>query len=887
MKILNLTFANLNSLQGVWHIDFTSPEFRDGLFLIAGDTGAGKTTILDAISLALYGRTVRVKVAQSSNETMTRGTGHSMAEVTFACGAGRFRATWEQRRARNKPDGALQAATMRLFDCQTDTHRQGTLVDIQRQIVETVGLTFEQFQRTMMLAQGKFDQFLTANKNDRAEILQQATGTEIYEKIGKSIYERFKEAEEQKKSKELELGLLVPLDADALAEKLREHAQTKKQAKEAGMAARAKQSETERVQNLQEAFCKAKAAERRREDDLRDAEEACRRATLAAQTAKKAATDAETAQKEQTPSLKKAVELGNARKIAKAAFAEKQTALGTAKSELDAVLAKLKAETNAAASHAYVRDILADALDNQRFAEKNKANIPKSKDIKQAYAFVQMTGELASAAAKEEELHKKASAAQRALDKEETQCAVKRPLLTANLENARNARDLALRVASLEAHREALEDGKPCPLCGALDHPYAVGGLPSQDDCTRALNAAQKALDALNAELDAKRAARDAARKVLEAFVRENEDLRQRHDELKTLLIARRAKYDTAQQKAAEQAKALRKEQTMRETVAKKCDAAQKTAQAELDKLNAAYAALNISGDPETLLAGLQRAADAARKRLADANANAKAADTALCSAKREAKAAKADLQEAEKAVQGLPDLNRLTQEASALRKQHQELQERLGALRHELETDKETRKSYDACKKKRDDAVAAFEDWKALNAYFGGLNGDHFKRYAQRITLGILLRHAKPHLDRMTGGRYELVEDAKSEELLPLVCDREQGGTLRPVSNLSGGERFQVSLALALGLSAMSANRLRVDSLFLDEGFGTLDSQTLEAALDTLCALQQDGKTIGVISHVAEVAERLTTQIRVRKRGNGHSELSGAGVSKKDEPEA
>lgn len=118
------------------------------------------------------------------------------------------------------------------------------------------------------------------------------------------------------------------------------------------------------------------------------------------------------------------------------------------------------------------------------------------------------------------------------------------------------------------------------------------------------------------------------------------------------------------------------------------------------------------------------------------------------------------------------------------------------------------------------------------------------------------------------------------ADELLPAILDHNQGETLRAVSNISGGERFQVSLALALGLSEMAGSRIAVDSLFLDEGFGTLDGAALDAALDTLCRLQQKGKQIGVISHVTEVGSRIQTKIQLRKNGGGTSTLSGAGVS-------
>ncbi|HOJ97649.1 MAG TPA: AAA family ATPase, partial [Methanospirillum sp.] len=121
MKILKLKFSNLNSLAGTWEIDFTNPAFTSsGIFVITGPTGSGKTTILDAICLALYGRTPRLdKVTKASNHIMTRHTGECSAEVVFESQKGRFICHWNQRRARNKPDGELQAPQHEISNADT------------------------------------------------------------------------------------------------------------------------------------------------------------------------------------------------------------------------------------------------------------------------------------------------------------------------------------------------------------------------------------------------------------------------------------------------------------------------------------------------------------------------------------------------------------------------------------------------------------------------------------------------------------------------------------------------------------------------------------------------------------------------------------------------
>jgi len=194
MKILSLRLKNLNSLKGEWRIDFTAEPFKDnGLFAITGPTGAGKTTLLDAICLALYHRTPRMSsVSASANELMTRHTGDCLAEVEFEVKGARYRAFWSQRRARDKAGGALQAPKVELAAAD------GTILTdkINEKLRETerlTGLDFERFTKSMLLAQGGFAAFLEANANQRAELLEELTGTDIYGQISQRVFERTRE----------------------------------------------------------------------------------------------------------------------------------------------------------------------------------------------------------------------------------------------------------------------------------------------------------------------------------------------------------------------------------------------------------------------------------------------------------------------------------------------------------------------------------------------------------------------------------------------------------------------------------------------------------------------------------------------------------------------
>ena len=232
-----------------------------------------------------------------------------------------------------------------------------------------------------------------------------------------------------------------------------------------------------------------------------------------------------------------------------------------------------------------------------------------------------------------------------------------------------------------------------------------------------------------------------------------------------------------------------------------------------------------------------------------------------------------------EKESQKLTDksLEVLEAEKREVSARKEKLLEQKGELQKELKTDEEARHKRAGIEedlKKLKHQVAV---WERLNTMVGSSSGDKYRRYVQSLVLLTLIKNANVELTKLHS-RYRLTKGEEDMELK--VIDLDLADEERPTDNLSGGETFIVSLALALGLAQMASSNVRIDSLFLDEGFGTLDDDSLEKALNALSSLNAQGKTVGLISHVDQIKERIPSKIIVKRSAQpGVSRLEGAGV--------
>jgi exonuclease SbcC len=212
-----------------------------------------------------------------------------------------------------------------------------------------------------------------------------------------------------------------------------------------------------------------------------------------------------------------------------------------------------------------------------------------------------------------------------------------------------------------------------------------------------------------------------------------------------------------------------------------------------------------------------------------------------------------------------------LSQRLGELSHQAQTLTDELANLRHAKAQDEQRQRDSTQLRATLDAQAAKEQVWSRLGELIGSADGKKFRNFAQQQTLDVLLSYANQHLQDLSR-RYRLERIADSLALL--VVDQDMGDEVRSVHSLSGGESFLVSLALALGLASLSSHRVRVESLFIDEGFGSLDAEALQVAMDALDNLQALGRKVGVISHVQEMTERIATRVHVRRMAGGLSRV-------------
>ena len=959
MRIHTIRLANLNALTGTWEIDLDHPAYNDNIYALTGPTGAGKTTILDAISLALYGRTPRLaRIGKAGNEIMSRHSGTCHAEITFSTRTGRYRSHWSQHRARRKAGGELQNPKHELADAESGELLTTGLKDVAAAIERLTGMDYQRFTRAMLLAQGDFAAFLRAAPDERAPLLEQITGTEIYSRISIAVHERLRDALEQQRQLATETAGITPLDAATHTALTQESTALQKQL--AALATRQQQTAAAlaRAQNIAELTAElARLDEQHTEHQAALARFAPERERLAAAQSA-ALLDADYARLD---TLRRAQQQ-NSRALA--ALDEQAPALArtheTANQALTAASARVHSEKQRLAA-AQPRWQQTRAYDHTlRHQREQLASLEQSAATHTAAQTALAAAEKHAAAARE-------NSARADVARKKTETALAAHLQGRLLREYRAEKDNILRelayhqrIADLEQQRAHLHDGEPCPLCGATEHPYA-SELPAQpDDLTTRLEAldthikqaetlgeqyenAQRALaSAREKQQQTENTLALAAEKARNSAVHAEQHAALQQTHAQTLaarqaLLANRDPdaEETAQQHAiAEAEAAMEKARDTCQTAQSAAAANQQqraqlharltTQQQELQTAEQQFAAaLGMCSEiaaPSPAGRSPQRGRDGegvddvpcapkiSTFSISDhphSNTSSRAATTfpdetawqaaRLPAATREAlarQAAALDQQTltlhtrqqdraarlASLTAQSTDDPDTATLQARQEADEHtrQQHQQTLAANQHRLAEHKRASERLAAQQQAIAKQAAETRRWQNLHELIGAADGKKYRNYAQSLTFASVIAQANRQLVQLSD-RYLLTADpARPLELN--IIDNYQGGETRSAKNLSGGESFIVSLALALGLAQMSGENMQIDTLFLDEGFGTLDEETLDSALETLSQLRTHGKHIGIISHVAALTERIATRIQITPQNGGNSTISGPG---------
>ena len=1116
MRIRKISLENLNSLVGVHELDLTAePIASAGIFAITGPTGAGKSTILDAITLALYGRAARYD-EPNPGDVMSRHQGRCRAEVEFEVDGVIYRAEWIRRRARDRPDGRLQAASRFIYDADGQPLTQ-KLADAKILVEKVSGLSYERFMRSVLLAQGEFARFLKSDENERAELLESLTGTSVFSELSIRAFEEAKKRERLVEDEERLLGAMAPLEGavrhereEVLSRRVIE--QTKLGVRLADLSAVLLKAEQLAERRVEEARLKGKL--KRLSDEREAMAEPLtrlgrhREAEVHFPLLSRVDDAREEVQRVEKVCGAASEQLDRATREAGAGRATGARLLEQwIRSKQARILAiekeKLKAQTSLAEADVWLeehgvdarlKDCLADvsaqvaALAGERKHWRGAQNKIRQLEGDQAAGRegaaakdeavgaarqLMADSEKALSVAQEQldELLKGGDEAarrvglerlQRALDAKAKLAKVDSDLATRRSELAPQ-RELLVNLterhrasvkllaaheahlqtetlrAGLEEHRVNLEEGVECPLCGALEHPFATGGLESG---ARMAELKKEVLAATEAKAAAEREKSETAQHIakLEAQVEADEktmkgqqvdlvtqmaklDLPETAtaglaDELetrRTLLVeleGSRKCYDLAARAAVDRAKevelAVHSQRAGVEALAKiatqleaeeeglaKAQQAGKLVTEQLDKALGVFA-LDVpgEGDETGLLESLQvrakrfyereaqrgTAVDALKQsgsnlltlagELASMRQNraaldvpeaaleagwevdsVEALDARLAALEKERATAAVTFREREKQLaeaqqalgtrennlresladsefDGAEALRAIRLEATLhaellalekrlademlgleakleacelalvklhsekipegetldeMREQGQAMAEKSEAGRDAIAAAKAELEADDRCRKTMAEKGAALSEakegvkiWQRLSGLIGSADGKRFRRFAQGLSLDVLLRHANLHLLRLSD-RYQLGR-VEGEELGLEIIDRYQASVRRPMASLSGGESFIASLALALGLSDLAGRNVQIDSLFIDEGFGSLDGDTLDEAISALEGLRLREKTVGVISHVELLKERISTQVVVGRDAAGRGKIEVVG---------
>lgn len=1021
MNILAIRGKNLASLDGCFEIDFRQEPLRStGLFAITGHTGAGKTTILDAMCIALYERSPRLdnikhscaievngsrSLSESDPKTiLRRGKYEGYAEVDFeAVDGNAYRVRWSISRTNNSATGNFRKTSYDLLNIRTGESEILSQASYKEKIPRLIGLTYEQFTRAVLLAQGNFAAFLKADENEKASILETLTGSDIYSRISALIYSKSANAKRELDAVEEKLHgivLLTQEEIECITAKKDSLFTRQQENEKTHRSFLAKKEWIERSALLEKEYFQAVEAKHIAEENFAKLEE----------TVSILRTIDTIQEIRDSYNIKRSVEEqreGNNKEL---------LALEGKMAAQENVLSQLVVETADAVKHQHeVGEKFNSMQPRINEAAKLEENVAMgdsrlkelNNEIEKYNREKHLLAERREKSLKHTEQLEKESNDIELWFKENAGYSNIVPLVPAILLNikvienhllhiAENGKSLEKatellahyekRLQQLQQRSEELENtlpseiaalrsrltpGAPCPVCGSKEH-YIIEEVKrvlEEKQLDIAKKEVKKETERTVADIDAVRAQANTLRGAIETHKATVANLEQKNIDLfgskelaETILAGEKAaeKLETVAKEwnsRAERAKGIAEEKNIAGNALKATDERLAAINEELcakellkgklqenikeqrekikELLGSGKSAAETQGEFNTLIAKasekvsaiaekkatsaslLQRikgeieakkehisrqennyrlaeekiavflqlhkdeisaeslsalisiepgAVASMREKIDDAGKALTAAATTLLERRRNVD----EHNSKEGRPSGSESIEYLEDAIANTKLTSKQLLEEIGNLNATLLSDKENNIKFGKLKEERDDKRKICSQWSLLNQTFGSAKGEKLMRLTQGYTLDILLKVANKHLHEISG-RY-MLERISEKSLGIKVIDTDMLSQTRSVHTLSGGETFIVSLALSLALSSISSSRMNIGSLFIDEGFGALDSETLRFAITALERLQNQGRKIGVISHLGEMLERIPVKVKVVRTGPGKS---------------
>ena len=805
------------------------------------------------------------------------------------------------------------------------------------QLVELVGLTYEQFTRTVLLAQNDFATFLKSKGAAKAELLEKLTGTGVYSRISQEVYARNKAAQEEVTLIQNRMNVIELMPEEELLA-LQKEKELSAEKRVTGIKLLAEQNEqlnVVRSLKMQEDLWKKKQQEEQEEQ----ARLKMLQGALASQ--EEGLVHFKAQWEAIQPDLKKARQLDVQIQSQQDSYTQSKQMLQSANKQVSEQEQKMRMATeqlqvsysslNRLLNHVgiekalqleQVEEILRQEenkltaginTNEERLLRLNSFGYPLlteeqmklQKELTRQQNIRQLTETQTKTKAEIERLEKETTDCLKQLTEQETALKVTQRLY----ENARMAVG-----KDVKALRQQLQEGEACPVCGSTAHPYHQE-QEVVDTLFRSIEQEYNAAVANCQQINNRSIVlqRDwTHQKMVDGQIGEQlaalykagidagneEQIQHRLTELAERILEYRNLYaewqrsDEEIKKMRAHCEALRENVSLCRLAMQKVSSAkeqllllQNTASAEQKRFEVIEKALNVLRQERSqLLKG--KSADEAEAAVAKRE---KELNLALEKARKEVEAvhnrlsglqgemkqitlAIGELQEQYKKIESpeqLPEIIKKQQEENL------NTERALSTMEARLLQQAKNKLTVEQIAKELAEKQTIAERWAKLNKLIGSADGAKFKVIAQSYTLNLLLLHANKHLSYLSK-RYKLQQVPDTLALQVIDCD--MCDEIRTVYSLSGGESFLISLALALGLSSLSSNNLKVESLFIDEGFGSLDAESLRTAMEALEQLQMQGRKIGVISHVQEMSERISVQVQVHKKVNGKSVLTVVG---------